>query len=256
MRNKIYRGYLVVLAGLGLAVGASPAREFEDAYGRVIEAELVSHTGADGELVTINKGGKELTVKVGVFSEEDQKFIRDWMRKTPPTLDYAFRVDASKSAGEAAGARSEKVAYEIKVTNLTREPVSGMRVEYRAYFLDQTGQGVESGLRKWAAARFGKRAVDRTVGKAEPVLKHVEGTVPIEGPLRFNQTATFTTEALRIDEARKGRFSTGYKDELVGVIVRVYEPGGKLVFEHRDKKTADYEWGGEGEDAAPEVTLD
>lgn len=249
----------ITTAALALAAATvtATAREFQDSFGRSINAELVSHTGATSDTVKINKGGKELTVKVSLFSEGDQKFIRDWMSKTAPTLDYSFRVDTAKTAADGAKAHAEKITYDVKLTNQTREPVSNLRVEYRAYMMDYTGGGAAGGLRKWAAKRFGKRSVENAVGKSEPVQKHVDGEVKIEGPLRFNQTATFTTSALRLDERDGGRFSDGYKDEILGVIVRVYDTAGKMVFEHRDTKTKDFKWGDEEEKpAVPEVRLD
>ena len=76
--------------------GFVSAKVFEDQFGRIMNAELVSHTGAEGENVTIKKSGKDMVVKVALFSEKDQKFIREWMKKTPPTLDYNFRVEVAK----------------------------------------------------------------------------------------------------------------------------------------------------------------
>jgi len=85
---------LAALAALSLS--GIEAKQFEDKFGRVMVAELVSHTGADGNIVKIEKDGKKMDVKIDVFSEKDQQFIRDWMKKTPPTLAYAFRVEAEK----------------------------------------------------------------------------------------------------------------------------------------------------------------
>jgi hypothetical protein len=248
----------ITSVAFALAAATATAREFQDSFGRSINAELVSHTGVTAETVKINKGGKEITVKVSLFSEDDQKFIRDWMGKTAPKLNYSFRVDTSKTAEDGAKAHAEKITYDVKLTNQTREPVSNLRVEYRAYMMDYTGGGgAEGGLRKWAAKRFGKRSVENAVGKSELVQKHVDGEVKIEGPLRFNQSATFTTSALKIDERDGGRFSAGYKDEILGVIVRIYDMAGKMVFEHRDIKTKDFKWGDEDEKpAGAEVRLD
>ena len=96
---------LAALAALSLS--GIEAKQFEDKFGRVMVAELVSHTGADGNIVKIDKGGKKMDVKIDVFSEKDQQFIRDWMKNTPPTLDYAFRVQAvKKKLSETKGSRS------------------------------------------------------------------------------------------------------------------------------------------------------
>ena len=62
------------------------ARSFEDQFGRVIEADLVSHWGAASGYVKINKDGKLLTVKTSAFSATAQKEIVDWMRNNPNSL--------------------------------------------------------------------------------------------------------------------------------------------------------------------------
>ena len=80
-----------------------------------------------------------MNVKVDVFSKKDQEFIRSWMKSTPPTLDYAFRIDASKKKqSEDKGERTyysssgtEVYVYEVTITNLTRDPVGDLRVDYR-----------------------------------------------------------------------------------------------------------------------------
>ena len=40
-------------------VGIVSAKVFEDQFGRIMNAELVSHTGAEGENITIKKSGKK-----------------------------------------------------------------------------------------------------------------------------------------------------------------------------------------------------
>ena len=126
--------------------GIVSAKVFEDQFGRIINAELISHTGAEGENVTIKKSGKKIVVKVALFSEKDQKFIRGWMKETPPTLDYNFRVEVAKkeiqskpSANPFEKSSSGKTAFLMRLTNLTRQPVNGLRVEYRAYMKDYGG---------------------------------------------------------------------------------------------------------------------
>ncbi len=190
---------------------------FEDQFGRTIEAELVSHTGADGETVTIERDGKEFEVKVSIFSEGDQKFIREWMKSTNPTIDYAFRVEAAKkkisSSTRGGTYRRSKVqhyTYEIKVTSLTRQPVKDIRIEYHAFMKDRS----------------------RTVRKGD--------ALDVEGPLRYNQTVTFETEPFKLDTVRySSYYSSSYsmKDSLLGVLVRVYGPDGKVVEDFRTSGT-------------------
>ena len=71
------------------------ARAFEDQFGRTMEADLISHTGISSDIIKISMGGKQLDVEINLFSDKDQKFIRNWMKETPPKIDYAFRVEAT-----------------------------------------------------------------------------------------------------------------------------------------------------------------
>ena len=88
-------------------------------------------------------------------------------------------------------------------------------------------------------------------GEKKASVEHVEGSIEIKEPMRYNQTATFTTKSLRLDESRRKTWAGDeYKDKLLGVIVRVFDSGGKLVFEHRDAKTKDMDWPKPGEEAA------
>ena len=83
--------FFAYLIGVSIVLMASTAaRLFEDKYGRILDAQLVSHPGFNADNIKIDKDGKKLEVKVNVFSIKDQEFIRNWMKNTPPTLDYAF----------------------------------------------------------------------------------------------------------------------------------------------------------------------
>ena len=53
-----------------ILISSTAARVFEDKYGRIINAQLVSHSGPAADRIKINKGGKEMNVKVDVFSKK------------------------------------------------------------------------------------------------------------------------------------------------------------------------------------------
>ena len=82
----------------------------------------------------------------------------------------------------------------------------------------------------------------RAAAAAKPKVKFVEGSIEFEGELRFNESTNMDTAPLRISSGKRPFSDEAYKDELIGVIVRVFEPGGKMVFEHRDTKTKDFVW--------------
>ena len=256
------------------APGSLFARVFEDQFGRIINAELVSHTGNDSENVTIKKSGKKMVVKISLFSEKDQKFIREWMTKIPPTLDYNFRVDVAKKEIENKPGSSpfnksddKQVAYLMRLTNLTRQPVSGLRVEYRAYMKNYGSGGGEdtSSIREEAEkagrdlggvtdkqiedfirARFGGGSRSRRGGdygrSTKPRIIHVGEAKSIEETLKFNENVTIESKPMKLDSFKSRWTNDRYKDELIGVIVRVFEPGGEMVYEYRDQSTKDYIW--------------
>lgn len=262
--------------------GFVSAKVFEDQFGRIINAELVSHTGEEGENVTIKKSGKDMVVKVALFSEKDQKFIREWMKKTPPSLDYNFRVEVAKkeiqakpSANPFEKSSGGKTAYLMRLTNLTRQSVSGLRVEYRAYMKDygggssrerdddkddkddddkDEGRGGRGGfseeqIEEYLRSRFGRGRGSRGSSRGystKPKITHVEESKDIEESLKYNQAVTIESKPMRLDSG-KMRYSSGkWRDELIGVIVRVFEPGGKMVYEYRDQSTKDYIWAESG----------
>ena len=172
---------LVGLTGLAtVMLSATQAKQFEDKFGRIMVAELVSHTGADANIVKIDKSGKKMDVKIDIFSEKDQLFIRDWMKSTPPTLDYSFRIQAvKKKQSEVKGSRSyysssktEIYLYEITVTNLTRQPVSDLRIEHRTVSQDRSKS-----------------------------LKFKRGTENVKGPLRYNDQITFISAPASIQRS-------------------------------------------------------
>jgi len=69
----------------GFAI-CSNAREFEDTFGRIINAELLAHWGAGTGYVKIRKDGKDLTVKLDAFAGKAQKEIVEWMSENPQKL--------------------------------------------------------------------------------------------------------------------------------------------------------------------------
>ncbi|MEM7012886.1 MAG: hypothetical protein AAF585_15530, partial [Verrucomicrobiota bacterium] len=66
---------LILIVGFA---APSLAREFTDATGRKIEAELVSVKDDD---VTINRAGREFTLPIAKFSDADQTYIREWAKE-------------------------------------------------------------------------------------------------------------------------------------------------------------------------------
>tara|TARA_R110001583_G_scaffold135184_1_gene286928 strand:+ start:65 stop:862 length:798 start_codon:yes stop_codon:yes gene_type:complete len=201
--------FFACIIGISIVLMASTAaRLFEDKYGRIMDAQLVSHPGFNADNIKIDKGGKKIEVKVNVFSIKDQEFIRNWMKNTPPTLDYAFRIDVvKKKQSEIKGQRNyysgnktEVYVYSVTVTNLTRQPVGDLRIDYRTV---SQGQSKD--------------------------VQFQQGSESVKGPMRYNDTITFITMPLTLQSVKS--YGYRYKESLLGVILRIHGPGDKLVEE-------------------------
>jgi len=201
--------FFACLIGISIVfITSTTGRLFEDKYGRIMDAQLVSHPGFNADNIKIDKAGKKIEVKVDVFSIRDQEFIRNWMKNTPPTLDYAFRIDVVKKKQSEikgqrnyySGSKTEVYVYSVTVTNLTRQPVGNLRIDYRTV---SQGQSKD--------------------------IQFQQGSESVKGPMRYNDTITFITMPSTLQSVKSYGYS--YRESLLGVILRIYGPGDKLVQE-------------------------
>jgi len=225
-----------------VGISSASAREFTDSQGRKIEAELVSHAGTT---VVINRGGNEFPVDVGMFSLNDQNYIRDWIEKNPDAVKFNFNyyVDLEKlkisQQDAGGGAIDDKLktipySYEMIVYNKDVAPAADVEIRYEIYiedFVDVRGN------RFTRMATGGEvRARNQTIaGKLEPL------TIPAGGRHDFERTVN--TE-FYIDRDG-GRTDEAATDKMIGVRIRVYKNGkvvGEYVNGENDKKMADIKW--------------
>ena len=88
---------MVVVIMATLHSSHAELREFSSADGRKIKAEILHGTS---ELVTIKlENGSQVSSKISVFSEEDQKFIKKWIETQPPKINFNFDVKYKKLKG-------------------------------------------------------------------------------------------------------------------------------------------------------------
>ncbi|MCO6459627.1 MAG: PQQ-binding-like beta-propeller repeat protein [Pirellulaceae bacterium] len=78
---------------------ASPLREFRDARGKTIQARVLQ---VRGDEVTIQRqDGQQFTVKISLFSEPDQQYLREFGR--PATAPAKSVAGGSRASGSAPG---------------------------------------------------------------------------------------------------------------------------------------------------------
>jgi hypothetical protein len=214
---------LLALGGVAIAtsVFAEP-RTFTSTEGREIVAEVISHDGK-GSFQLKRADGNEFTVSATALSLEDQKFLQEWAAANPPKVDYRFdfKVAAEKVVGNRSrqlggykNVKNELWTYRVDMTNLSRDVVSGLTIEYRVFKINA------------ADGQF--RASD---GITEGFIG---GTASLDKELRFNETFQFTTGEVQIDEVSY-RWSSmrneRYKDALRGVMIRIKDAAGNVVWD-------------------------
>lgn len=111
--------------------------------GQEIEAKLISATG---ENVTIERidDARQFVVPLANLDNYSNDRVRQWMEQAPGAVDFAFAVTATKTLVDSntfmsAGRdlKSAEWSYRVKVTNLTRNLLSGAQLEYRIVFDDE-----------------------------------------------------------------------------------------------------------------------
>ena len=227
MKTKIVFGVIFsVLAWIGTV--SAEIRTFTSTNGKSMQASLVSHKG--GKVTLKRADGQEFSVAPNMFSPEDQLFIKNWMDKTPETIIYRVRVDAKKTKVSGTRvktsysyAKREQWAYDVEVTNASRDEASGLVVKYRVFFRNNIS-GSSSSSYYYLTNEGGSMQV-------------ASGTVKQPVPMGFNKSMAFQTKQVQI-ESYDTYYSTRRKDELLGVMVRVEDPTGNVVADWKSPTTA------------------
>jgi len=211
MRTTFILLLLIALSGFAEA----EFREFTDQKGRTMKAELVSHDGK-GNIKLKRTDGQKFSVSPTVFSIDDQAYIRKWIEANPVQLQYRFDVEykTEKLASQRRDfgykkVKNQELAYKIELTNIGRNPVGNLKAEYRVF----TRNEADGSYSSYEAGGY------------------YAGTGEVKGPIRYNEAATITTLGVPIDTVDYDGAGSRYKDSLLGFMLRLKEPAGKVVFE-------------------------
>ena len=209
MKTRFFIPVCVLLAVSGLS-----AREFTNTQGRNLEAEIVSVTG---DTVALLRAGEKRPIgaKVSLFSEADQKFIRDWAEAN---TKYSFDVTYTKKKLNEVKRKSGAVTYEdetwiykISVKNRLPTAVGDLRVDYWCFRREDGGKGK-------GAARI------ETSGSSKIASITGSGTVTVD-----------SSEIILHKEMLDGGwyYADGTKnqqaDGMGGLAVRIFDKNGKEI---------------------------
>jgi hypothetical protein len=113
-----------LLCAASITLASAGLRDFTDPNGNTITAEIVSATGSTVTMKRSN--GRSFTTKISVFSEDDQKYIKEWQTEEQsnrtPRVD--INVDSGKSTREdEADYDDMRQSFEFKaqITNTERD---------------------------------------------------------------------------------------------------------------------------------------
>ena len=218
---------VIVLGLIALLATTAAARTFTDTSGRSIEAELVA---AQGDNVVMKKDGKEITVKISLFSIDDQVYIRDWIKKNPAPAQYDFTYFTNIERGETASAKVDyderlkniDYTYSFSINNRSPGPATGLWVRYQLIIKDHVDLRNDR-YRELAYSSDHSGRIQRIHGSFPVDRIRQGGRVDIEQPYSLQSYI----------EKDSGRTDVVLTDKFLGLWIRVYR-GAELIDEYKN----------------------
>lgn len=210
MRHRLL--FLVFLLTTALLHANGTFRNFSDQQGREMQAKLTQVSGDD--VYIERRDGLATKVDIGIFSEDDQKYIRDWARKEAikdDAIEVRFTTDVSdKSRWKSSGGIMQKTwkeSFGIVLTNKSYMDLKNIRIEYLLFKFED-------------AVAAEKRS--------EGVVRYLTGTTTVAF-LKAGDETTASTEKFPMLETK---LEPGYvwknggkktsEDDMHGIWIKVY----------------------------------
>lgn len=113
---------------------AEELREFTNSSGNKLKGKIISATNTEVTLQLEN--GRQVTGGIQFFSNPDQEFIQEWLKKNPMKISYDFEVDFSRERTDKKKGRegnlltlAETWRYNVTIENRSKSGTSGTTVE-------------------------------------------------------------------------------------------------------------------------------
>lgn len=217
------------------------SHEFTGKTGQKLVAKVLGVSEDRRQMRIRRQDGMEFDTEIVIFSLDDQQYVKDWMKANAsgaaavPSIGAmasgAFRLEVAitRVPGKSEKHRSDSYTMEekeslfrINVRNLSRETLTGAKLEYAVVWKDSVTVYFDDVDKEW---EFSSRALD----SPRPPVKKL-GEAELE-PLRFNGEGIIETAAIRIDEVYLGGNEIYGQDELLGLKMRVLGPDGAVLHE-------------------------
>jgi len=208
-----------------------------DREGRLIEARLISATG---DVITVERTSdqREFQINMENFHDASQHYINLWLERDVEAIDYSLSIMARKRLIDSSDYEipykvltTTKWAYDVELTNRTRNDLKGAEIEYRIFYEDEIYF-----LRTTPYPGKGMQRDGESVKLPE---------------MGFNAFGKFTTPPVELDTYRYDptRGEKEYrKDKLIGIWIRVVK-NGETIAEYKSNPTimGDFAWDDEDE---------
>lgn len=195
--------------------------------GQEIQAHLVSVHG-DSVKIRRTDDSREFIVPIASFDEYTGEQIRQWMSRDAGAVEFSLSISSQKNLVDTSVFQSasrefktSKWSYRVSVTNLTRNELSGAKLEYRIIYNDQV--------------EFVRTAVGPGKGTNQQDGQAID--LPV---MAFNDAIEFDTPALDLNtyEYAPPRGDREFaKDSIKGIWIRITR-NGKIIGEYRSSPAA------------------
>jgi hypothetical protein len=216
---------VAVMVMAALHSSQAELREFTSADGRKIKAEILHGTT---ELVTIQlENGSQVSSKISVFSEDDQKFIKTWIETQPPKINFNFDIKYKKlkDSEKQSSTKSHKITvekwyYELGFSSRNRIELDDLELRYRMFVQSEHEKGRS----------------EKAIYIADGLLK-VASMAPNAKANLNTTTVPLTTSKLKPEYEYKNGERDRLSDDLAGLWVKVFHDG-KCVWEFKSPHKA------------------
>lgn len=211
---KIYSVFLLcclfVIASLSASFGEGTLQTFTTPDGRSLNAVVKGYNERTRKIQLEREDGKELWTLPTVFSEPDQEYIQQWVAADQFMSPTKFKIKGD-SDKDTISKKKTTIEYEITLENRTDFPLKDLRIEYRAFILNQ-GYG---GLGDSNRVGGGQLLIAETLDGEKVSLQ----TQPVHLVTKFITVSEFSSSSGTTTYQKKTK-----SECLKGFWVRVYGP--------------------------------
>lgn len=218
-------GILSLLIAFVLAIGVQAAgeyRTFTTPDGRSLEAKVLQYSERTGKVQLERADGKKIWTLPTVFIEENQVYVRKWIKVDQFMSSMKFKIDGDSDKGKkitqpTAGpirGKEEKtpVVYTLVLENRTDFSLKDLRIEYQAFIKVNGYEGRKDEKR----VDTGSLTIPKIPAGGQ-VTKRLKSITLIATYKTVSEYSSYTQSYSSYDKRTT-------QDQLKGFWVRVYGP--------------------------------